>query len=156
MDDTGLPTGEALVSLEYHQLLDRGLEIMDVRIHNVLFDPAIEEQTIKNWSAEWTKIAKREEDLLNEREKLIETAARNEAIKRFAKIASQKFENPISTPEDIFTTLQNLMEPVKETILIESRANSQMEAEIKKLEDVWKWLLVSKLDTTLSREEDES
>ena len=156
MDDTGLPTGEALVSLEYHQLLDRGLEIMDVRIHNVLFDPAIEEQTIKNWSAEWTKIAKREEDLLNEREKLIETAARNEAIKRFAKIASQKFENPISTPEDIFTTLQNLMEPVKETILIESRANNQMEAEIKKLEDVWKWLLVSKLDTTLSREEDES
>jgi len=94
MDDTGLPTGEAQPSLEYQQLIERGLEIMEVRIHNVLFDPSIEEQTIKNWNAEWTKIAKREEDLLNEREKLIETAARNEAVKRFARLASQKFENP--------------------------------------------------------------
>lgn len=152
LDDTGIPTGEALPSLEYHQLVDRGLEIMDVRIHNVLLDPAIEEQTIKNWSAEWTKIAKREEDLLNEREKLIETAAHNEAIKRFAQLASHKFDVAHS-PQDIYTTLQNLIEPVKETILIEGRANNQMEAEIKKLDEIWKWLLVNKLDTSLHREE---
>ncbi|MBI3170214.1 MAG: hypothetical protein HYZ22_17155 [Chloroflexi bacterium] len=156
MDDTGLPTGESLPSLEYHQLIERGLEIMEVRIHNVLFDPAIEEQTIKNWSAEWTKIAKRDEDLLNEREKLIETAARSEAIKRFARLASQKFENPIAMPQDIFSTLQALIEPVKETILIESRANNQMEAEIKKLDEIWKWLLVSKLDTSMHRDEGKS
>lgn len=156
MDDTGLPTGEALPSLEYRQLGDRGLEIMEVRIHNVLFDPAIEDQTIKNWSTEWTKIAKREEDLLKEREKLIETASRNEAIKRFARIASQKFENPVAIPQDIFSTLQSLIEPVREVILIESRANQQMESEIKKLDDIWKWLLVSKLDKSLNREEADS
>jgi len=155
LDDTGVPTGEALPSLEYRQLIDRGLEIMDVRIHNVLFDPAIEEQTVKNWSAEWTKIAKREEDLLNEREKLIETAAHNEAIKRFAQLASLKFEAS-HPPQDIYTTLQNLIEPVKETILIEGRANNQMEAEIKKLDEIWKWLLVNKLDTTLHRKERDS
>lgn len=156
MDDTGLPTGESLPSLEYRQLGDRGLEIMEVRIHNVLFDPSIEDQTIKNWSTEWTKIAKREEDLLKEREKLIETASRNEAIKRFARIASQKFENPVALPQDIFSTLQSLIEPVREVILIESRANQQMESEIKKLDDIWKWLLVSKLDKSLNREEADS
>jgi hypothetical protein len=155
LDDTGLPTSEAFVSLEYHQLLDRGLEIMEVRIHNVLFDPAIEEQTIKNWSAEWTKIAKREDDLLNEREKLIETAARNEAIKLFARLASQKFENPIAPAQDIYSTLQSLIEPVKETILIEGRVNTQMEAEVKKLDEIWKWLLVSKLDMVMHRNEEE-
>ena len=156
MDDTGLPTGEALPSLEYHQLVERGLEVIEVRIHNVLLDPAIEDQTIKNWSAEWTKIAKRDEELLNEREKLIETAARGEATKRFARLASMKFENPNSMPQDIFSTLQNLIEPVRETILIESRANNQMESEIKKLDEIWKWLLVSKLDTTTPHEEDRS
>lgn len=156
MDDTGLPTGEAQPSLEYQQLIERGLEIMEVRIHNVLFDPSIEEQTIKNWNAEWTKIAKREEDLLNEREKLIETAARNEAVKRFARLASQKFENPTFMPQDIYSTLQTLIEPVKETILIEGRANNQMEAEVKKLDEIWKWLLVSRLDTSRYRDEDKS
>ncbi|HNB35889.1 MAG TPA: hypothetical protein PK414_06700, partial [Anaerolineales bacterium] len=125
-----------------------GLEIIEVRIHNVLFDPNIEEQIVKNWSAEWTKIAKREEDQLNEREKLIETAARNEAIKRFARLASEKFDNPIAPPEDIFTTLQNLMEPIKETIVLESRANNEMESELKKLDEIWKWLLVNKVDSS--------
>lgn len=158
LDDTGIPepTGEALPSLEYEQLKDRGLEIMEVRIHNVLFDPAIEESTIKNWSAEWTKIARRDEDILNEREKLIETAAHNEAVKNFARLASQKFDNPLSPPQDIFATLQNLIEPVRETILMESRANNQMEAEIKKLDEIWKWLLVHKLDASMHREEGKS
>ena len=146
LDDTGQPTGEALSSLEYHQLTERGLEIMEVTIHNVMFDPNIEEQTIKNWKAEWTKIARREEDILNEREKLVETAARGEAIKRFAKTASQKFSDPLAPPQDIFTTLQWLIDPIRETILIEGRVNNKMETEVKKLEDIWKWLLVNKLD----------
>lgn len=155
MDDTGLPssTGEALPSLEFQQLEERGLEIMEVRIHNVMFDPAIEEQTIRNWNAEWTKIAKREEDQLNEREKLIETAARSNALKNFARIASQNFDNPIAPPQDIFSTLQALIEPFRETIIIESRANNQMEAETKKLDEIWKWLLVHKIDSSLNREE---
>ena len=122
----------------------------------MLFDPTIEDQTIKNWNNEWTKIAKREEDLLNEREKLIETAAHNEAVKRFARLASLKFENPIAMPADVYSTLQFLIEPVKETLLIESRANNQMESDIKKLDEIWKWLLVSKLDKSMNREEDES
>ena len=148
LDDTGLPTGEALLSLEFQQLQARGLEIMEVRIHNILFDPAIEEQTVKNWSAEWTKIARREEDQLNEREKLIESAARNEAIKRFARLATQKFDNPIAPAQDVFSTLQALMEPIKETIVLESRANSEMEGELKKLDEIWKWLLVNKVDSS--------
>lgn len=157
LDDTGIPeTGEALPSLEFEQLEARGLEVMSVRIHNVLFEKSIEEQIVKNWNAEWMKIARREEDLLNEREKLIETAAHSEAIKNFARLAAQKFSNPIAPPQDIFATLQNLIEPVRETILIESRANSQMESEIKRLDEIWKWLLVNKLDTSLHREEDKS
>ena len=155
LDDTGIPeTGEALPSLEYEQLEARGLEVLSVRIHNVLFEKSIEEQIIKNWNTEWMKIARREEDLLNEREKLIETAAHNEAVKNFARLAAQKFTNPIAPPQDIFATLQNLIEPVRETILIESRANNQMEAEIKRLDEIWKWLLVSKLDTAMQRDED--
>lgn len=155
LDDTGIPnpTGKALPSLEYEQLEMRGLEIMDVRIRNVMFDPVIEEQTVKNWNAEWMKVARREENILNEREKLIETAAHNEAVKTFARLASQKFNNPILPPQELFATLQNLIEPLRETILIKSRANNQMEAEIKKLDEIWKWLLINKLDAAMRRDE---
>ena len=87
---------------------------------------------------------------------MINFAPHNEAVKRFARLASLKFENPIAMPSDAYSTLQSLIEPVKETLLIESRANSQMETDIKKLDEIWKWLLVSKLDKSMHRKEDES
>lgn len=154
LDDTGLPTGESIPSLEYRQLEDRGLEILEVRIHNVLFDPLIEENTIKNWKTEWTNAAKREEEQLNEREKLLETNARMEATKYFAKTASLKFDNPLAPPQEIFATLQALIDPIREQVIMDSRANSQVDAETKKLEDIWKWLLVQQIDSTMNRSED--
>lgn len=159
LDDTGLPvtTGEAFPSLEYQQLLARGLEIMAVRIHNVVIEPFLEEQIIGNWNAEWTKVARHEEALLIEREKLVETAAHNEALKRFVRKASEKFDNPIATPQDVFSTLQDLIEPLREVVLIESRAGNQHESEIKKrLEEVWRWLLVGKLDSPSRHNEGKS
>ncbi|HAX70490.1 MAG TPA: hypothetical protein DCY14_12830, partial [Anaerolineae bacterium] len=143
LDDIGNKTGEALDSLEFLQLKLRGIEIMEVRIHNVMYDPALEEQTIKQWSGEWLKIAKKEEDLLKEDEKLNEKIARNESTKRFAQLAAKNFENPIQPVQDEFSTLQNLIQPLRETLLDESRANNDMEQEIKRLDEIWKWLLDS-------------
>ncbi len=152
LDDTGAPTGEWLESLEYKQLQSRGLEIMEVRIHNVLFDPAIEEQMIQQWSAEWMNIAKKEENLLKEKEALIETAARDEASKKFASIASEKFRGRVATQpqQNPFKTLQLLIQPIKEFTVTESNANSEMEAELRKLDEIWKWLLDNSSDNPQS------
>ena len=142
LDDTGIPTGEWMESLEFKQLQSRGLEIMEVRIHNVLFEPSIEEQMIQQWSAEWLKIAKKEENHLKEKEALIETAARDEASKTFARIASQQFSGkPTQPQQNPFKTLQLLIQPLKDFILSESTANSDMETELRKLDEIWKWLL---------------
>ena len=143
LDDTGNGSGEWLESLEYKQLQSRGLEIMEVRIHNVLFDEEIEKQTVEQWSTEWLKVAKKEEGYLKEKETLIGTASRNEASKTFARIVSRQFsgKKPTTPQQNPFKTLQLLIQPLKEFILGESNANHDMEAELRKLDDVWKWLL---------------
>ncbi len=143
LDDTGMQTGEWLESLEFKQLQSRGLEIMDVRIHNVLFDPALEEQIIQHWSAAWLNIAQKEQKHLEEMESLIETAARSEASKSFAKIASLQFGGKMKPPqENPFKTLQLLIQPLKDFILNESATGiASMEDELKKLDEIWKWLL---------------
>jgi hypothetical protein len=147
LDDTGAKTGEWVDSLEYNQLQTRGLEIMEVRIHNVLFEPSIEEQIIQQWSAEWMKIARQEENYLKEKEALIETAARDEGSKSFATIASKQFSGKPTVPQqNPFKTLQLLIHPLKEFILSESSANSAMEKELRKLDDIWKWLLDNSSD----------
>ncbi len=143
LDDTGAQTGEWIESLEFRQLQSRGLEIMDVRIHNVLFDPALEEQIIQHWNAEWLNIAKKEQKHLEEMESLIETAARSEASKNFARIASRQFGGKTTLPqENPFKTLQLLIQPLKEFILNESATGiAALEDELKKLDEIWKWLL---------------
>ena len=142
LDDTGAHSGEWLESHEFKQLQSRGLEIMEVRIHNILFDPAMEDQIIQQWSAEWLNIAEKEAIHLEEMEALIETAARSEASKSFAKIASRQFGGKTNLlQENPFKTLQLLIQPFREFILNESAAGSDMEIELKKLDNIWKWLL---------------
>ncbi|MBI5964011.1 MAG: hypothetical protein HY863_11085 [Chloroflexi bacterium] len=148
LDDTGSKTGEWQESLEYQQLQSRGLEIMEVRIHNILFDPDIEKQTIEQWSAEWMTIAKKEEKYLLEKASLIETASREEASKNFARIASKQFSGKPTLPqENPFKILQLLIQPLREHILSENSANSETEIGLRKLDDIWKWLLDNSTNT---------
>ncbi|MBK8616373.1 MAG: hypothetical protein IPN96_04500 [Anaerolineales bacterium] len=147
LDDTGTPTQGLMESLEFKQLQSRGLEIMEVRIHNVLFEASIEDQTIQQWSTEWMKIAKKEEDYLKDKETLIETASRDEGSKAFAKIVSKPFSGKATQPQqNPFKTLQLLILPLKEFILNESSANSDMEKELRKLDEIWKWVLDNSSD----------
>jgi hypothetical protein len=133
-------------SLEYKQLEEHGLEITEVRIHNLIFDKAIEEERIQQWNAEWNKVAEREQSLLAEKQALVETSARNEAFKRFSRVASQKFDNPLAQPQDLYTTLQHLIEPIRESLLTENRANEAVEAELRKVDEILKWIIVNKQD----------
>jgi hypothetical protein len=142
LDDAGVPTGEWVESIEYKQLVSRGLEIESVRVHNILFEPSIEEQTVQQWSAEWLNIARKEEGQLKIMETLIGNASRDEAGKRFARIASQQFGAKPTMPQpNPFKTLQLLVQPLKEFMVSESSNNSNVETELRKLDEIWKWLL---------------
>ena len=85
---------------------------------------------------------------LREKEALSETAAREDASKAFARIASQPFRGKTTQSlQNQFTTLQLLIDPLKKYILIESAANNEMEMELRKLDEIWKWLLDNNINT---------
>jgi hypothetical protein len=148
LDDTGMPEMPTryATSLEYKQLIERGLEVLEVRIHNILFEPNLEAKVIEQWSADWMGLAKREQGLLSEKEALLETAARSEASKEFVRAASQKFSNPLLSPPDVFSALQVLIEPIRDNLLAKNNANPEVVATIEELDDILKWALVYKVD----------
>ncbi|NOH02023.1 MAG: hypothetical protein HND47_08700 [Chloroflexi bacterium] len=153
LDDTGRKTGERSESLEYLQLKLRGIEVMEVRIHNVMYEPGMEEQYIKQWSGEWLKNAKKEEEQIGEQERIYAKLARMSAAKNFARLATRDFNSSTQPPRDEYATLEALIQPLKEALLLESRTSNDMEMEIKKLEDISKWLLVSRLDQAQKQEQ---
>ncbi|KXK14808.1 MAG: hypothetical protein UZ14_CFX002000985 [Chloroflexi bacterium OLB14] len=148
LDDIGSPggAGRQKISREYAQLQARGLEILEVRIHYVSFKSEMEEKIVSQWKNDWLLVAKRGEELIKEKTALIETASRNEALKRFARVSTQKFNETLAKPVDIYTTLQDLVEPLKENLLPQNHPENQVDATLKKLDDILKRLLVLKHD----------
>jgi len=141
LDDTGSQTGEWIKSREFAHLQSRGLEITDMRIHNVIFDDDTEKQIVEQWSATWLNSARKEENFLKEKESLIGMASRDEASKSFAKLVSRQFGGKPTMPqENPFKTLQLLIQPLREFIITQS-GSVGVEAELRKLDDIWKWLL---------------
>ncbi len=140
MDNIGNLTSEWIDSREYAQLQKHGLEISEVRIHNVHLHGADEEQILAQWKPEWMKSIQQEEKALNETEALLATMAREESSKRFATLIAKSFTDaPAVNP---FRTLEALIKPIKEYILNQTMAgNDGMDARLRKLNEIWKWLI---------------
>jgi hypothetical protein len=153
LDDTGMQTNDWTTSLEFKQLQERGLEVTEVRIHNVHFDSAMEEQIISQWNPDGIKLLRKEEKYLKEKEALMETAAREDASKYFARTISNSFSEPAGARQNPFKILHLLIKPLKEYILDQSSANSDMEVRLRKLDEIWKWLLDHGTEMSRSQEE---
>lgn len=154
LGDNGEPggPGRQRPSREYAQLQARGLEITDVRIHYVAFDKEMEEKTVARWSNDWMRAAKQDEDLMKEKAALAETASRNDALKRFARVSTQKFETLTDRPAEPYSMLQDLVEPLKENLLQQNHAENQVGPILEHLDDIAKKLLFLKFEQARKHE----
>jgi hypothetical protein len=154
LDDIGSPggPGRQKISREYAELQARGLQIIEVRIHHVSFERELEDKIVAQWSNDWMRAAKRDEDLMKEKSALAETASRNEALKRFARVATQKFNETLAKPVDAYSTLQDLVEPLKENLLPQNHTENEVEPILEKLDEILKKLLVLKHDQARKHE----
>jgi hypothetical protein len=126
-------------SLEIQHLRDRGIQVEEVKIHNVHFDPSLEEKIVQAWETNWLSTAKRERKQLEEWEVLVDTSARDEAVKSFAEMASRTFRAKTRL-SGTFITLQLLFEKLKEAIVAERNIYSELEDELRKMDNFAKWL----------------
>jgi hypothetical protein len=140
LDDTGTPTGELMTSLEAQHLFERGIQVEEVRIHSLYIDPSFEEKIIKTWETNWYSNAQREQKQLEEWEALVDTSAREEAVRLFAELASKPFAAKTRVSGNPFITLQLLFKNLKEAVVAENSLNSQLEQELRKMDEFAKWL----------------
>lgn len=140
MDSIGNLTQDWTSSIEYDQLQNHGLEITEVRIHNVHLSEADEKLILEQWRPEWMKSIQQEEKSLNDADALIATVAREESSRRFASLIAAQFKPEGAMPNP-FRTLAALIKPVREFVLEQSVAGNDMEARLRKINDVWKWLI---------------
>ena len=140
LDDTGISTNKTQKSLEFQQLQERGLEIMEVHINNIFFDNTLEDKVIDQWRADWQINAQNEEKQLKEIESLIDAFAREDASKKFATTSASQYAK-VPSSRNPFVALQLLIKPIKEELVSGNYEQSEVGDTMRKLESVWKWVL---------------
>jgi regulator of protease activity HflC (stomatin/prohibitin superfamily) len=88
MDELGNLTEETAVSKEYVMLENRGISVIDVRIGNLAFPPAVEEYLRTQWRSSWLTEAKKQEEEINRKRKKVIEDARKQALLQFAEACS--------------------------------------------------------------------
>jgi hypothetical protein len=147
LDDTGVRSNKIQSSMEYQQLQERGLEIMEVHINNIFFDNTLEDKIIDQWRADWQINAQNEEKQLKEIESLIDTFAREDASKKFAITSTSQYAGKTPSSRNPFVALQLLIKPLKEELVNGTYEHSEVGETLRKLESVWKWVLDNSGDT---------
>jgi hypothetical protein len=141
LDDHG-QRGEGMIpSHEYQLLQDRGLKVLSVSIGGLMFNPEIEQTIISRWSTSWLKNAKAESEQIERKKNIIESAAREQAIREYANRLSQEIvrKKPIGVKE----TLRTLLMRTRTLIFTNDQLRRRMTNEEQELEEIIKWIEVS-------------
>jgi hypothetical protein len=144
MDEYGKQKTGQFDSREYELLQQRGLKILSVNISNVRLHPTVQETLIKQWGANWLRLAKGESELLDFNRNLIETAAQEKAQCMYAIRVSRDIDGACKKGKPS-------VEGLLKAILLRSRAmirsgefsNSlrrRMVTEVQDIEDTIRWL----------------
>lgn len=147
LDDTGRRDGQRVGSEEYRLLEARGLKVQNVSIGNVRLNPTVDEQLIKQWSANWLTNAKAESEQIDRKRNIVETAAREQALIKYAEVISREINELAKKRQpEIKDTLKTIL--MRTRALIRSGEYSdqlrrRMSTELQEIEDMIEWMEVN-------------
>src|SRR5262249_6183007 len=132
LDDHGVRSQGTSPSPEHKLLKERGLEVRSVGISNLRFDPSIESEIIKKWSATWLSNAKAEREQIERKQSIISTKGNEQAIRRYADFLSKDLVQ--KKPDGIKETLKTLLLRTRALIMTNDQLRQRMKDEQQKLE----------------------
>jgi hypothetical protein len=138
LDDNGVRGEGTISSAEFKLLQDRGLKVLGVSVSGLMFDPVVDSTIISRWSTSWLKVAKMERDQIERRQTILETAAREQAIRQYADMLSRDLVQ--KKPEGVKETLRTLLMRTRAIIFSNDQLSQQMTAEQQDLEEIIKWI----------------
>ena len=138
LDEHGVRGPGTAPSWEYQLLQERGIEVLNVSIFNLRFNPAIEETIINRWTATWLQNARAESEQVERKRNLVETAGQEKAIRQYADFLSKDLIQ--KRPVGIKETLKTLLLRTRTLIMNNPQLRQRMSEEEQDLEDIIRWI----------------
>lgn len=138
LDDNGVRGQGTIPSSEFKLLQERGLKVLSVSVSGLLFDPVVDSTIISRWSTTWLKVAKMESDQIERQRTILETAAREQAIRQYADMLSRDLVQ--RKPQGVKETLRTLLMRTRAIIFSNDQLSQRMTDEQQELEEIIKWI----------------
>jgi hypothetical protein len=138
LDDHGGRGQGKIQSAEYKLLQERGLEVRNVGIFTLRFDPDIEETIVQRWSATWLLNAKAESEQVERKRNIVETHGHEKAIRQYADFLSKDLIQ--KKPVGIKETLKTLLLRTRTLIINNHQLRQRMTDEQQDLENIIRWI----------------
>lgn len=138
LDDNGNRGQGKTPSPEYKLLRERGLEVQNVSIGGLRFDPQIEETIIRRWSSTWLLNARAESEQVERKRSMVEANGHERAIRQYADFLSKDLIQ--KKPVGIKETLKTLLLRTRTLIMNSHQLRQRMTDEEEDLEDIIRWL----------------
>lgn len=138
LDDNGVRGQGTIPSAEFKLLQERGLKVLGVSVNGLLFDPVVDSTIISRWSTTWLKVAKMESDQIERQRAILETAAREQAIRQYADMLSRDLVQ--KKPQGVKETLRTLLMRTRAIIFSNDQLSQRMTNEQQELEEIIKWI----------------
>jgi hypothetical protein len=140
LDDNGVRGQGKISSAEFKLLQERGLKVLKVSIGGLVLNPVIDNTIVSRWSTTWLKIAKAESEQIDRRKNIVESAAKEQAIRQYADMLSRDLvqKKPVGVKE----TLRTLLLRTRNIIFNNDELRQRMNNEQQELEEIIKWIEV--------------
>jgi hypothetical protein len=140
LDDNGVRGQGKISSAEFKLLQERGLKVLNVSIGGLVLNPVIDNTIVSRWSTTWLKIAKAESEQIDRRKNIVESAAKEQAIRQYADMLSRDLiqKKPVGVKE----TLRTLLLRTRNIIFNNDELRQRMNNEQQELEEIIKWIEV--------------
>jgi hypothetical protein len=138
LDDHGVREPHKVPSLEYQLLRERGIEVHNIIIGNLRFNPEIDGTIISRWSTTWMLNAKSESEQVERKRNLVETTGQEQAIRQYADFLSKDLMQ--KKPVGIKETLKTLLLRTRTLIMNNPQLRQRMSEEQQDVEEIIRWL----------------
>jgi hypothetical protein len=140
LDDSGQLESGILYSQEYKLLHERGLKIDSVSVGGLRFAPAVEEQLVRQWNANWLDNAHTERERIDRQRSLVELDERVEAVGAYADSLSRHLLKTNPGPTNPRGTLKTLLLRTRDALLQNDRLHRRASLEREELEAIIQWV----------------
>jgi hypothetical protein len=137
LDEYGRPAKGRLESEEYKRLKERGLVVLDVEIEAIHFDPAVEDQIVRNWNTSWLGAAKDDRRHIEQLELLSMQAGRQKALLEHAGHLARGLE--VDDPKTVSSAVQSLLRSAHAAVLADERVSGRGRTELHALSQIQRW-----------------